>query len=293
MTEDFDDYPAPLSKPKSRKPQNPLQQYFRLPGIHVTLPSGGQFMKDGTLETTEAGDVEVYPMRAADEMILKSPDALISGNAIERILTSCVPGLKDAGEVSTVDLDVLLLAIRAASFGNKMDVDAPCPACNEVNTYECDLPMLLTKVKPLSEETTIRLSPEVVVQVRPYTVRSVNALTRLTFTEARRIQAIEDSEARTTAASDGIQKVAVLENALLADCVVKITIPDGVVTQKDYIAQFLENIPSVWHTKIRDAVAKLNQGGLDRSLQLRCTACDHEWETQIEFDPSTFFGPSS
>lgn len=293
MTEDFDDFPAPLSKPKARKPQNPLQQYFRLPGIHVTLPSGGRFMKEGTLETTDAGDVEIYPMRAADEMILKSPDALISGDAIQRILRSCVPGLKDAGEVSTVDLDVLLLAIRAASFGNKMDVDAPCPSCSEVNTYECDLPMLLTKVRPLNGETMIRLSPEVIVEVRPYTVRSVNALTRMTFTEARRIQAIEDAEERSQAASEGIQKVGVLENALLADCVVKITIPDGAVTSKEYIVQFLENIPSVWHTKIRDAVAKLNQGGLDRSLQLRCTACEHEWETQIEFDPSTFFGQSS
>ena len=62
---------------------DPLAKYYRMPGVHVRLPSNGAFMPPGSVQFTVTGEVPIYPMRAADELLLKSPDALMSGYAIE------------------------------------------------------------------------------------------------------------------------------------------------------------------------------------------------------------------
>lgn len=40
---------------------NPLEKYFRLPGVHVPLPSRGAFMPQNSIEFTLNGDIPVYP----------------------------------------------------------------------------------------------------------------------------------------------------------------------------------------------------------------------------------------
>ena len=58
---------------------NPLMKHFRQPKLYIDLPSKGLFYPQGTLELTEDGKVAVYAMTAKDEIMIKTPDALLNG----------------------------------------------------------------------------------------------------------------------------------------------------------------------------------------------------------------------
>jgi hypothetical protein len=127
------------------KPINPLMAHFRQPAIYFNLPSQGQFWTSG-LEMPESGDLPIYPMTARDEITLKTPDALLNGQGVVDVIHSCCPNITDAWQMPSIDVDATLIAIRIASYGNKMDFDSKCPHCSEENRFEADLGTLLAKV---------------------------------------------------------------------------------------------------------------------------------------------------
>ena len=74
---------------------NPLSQYFRQPGAYVKLPTQGYWYKDGSIQLTQEGEVAVYPLSAIDDILLNTPDAMLNGQALEKVLKNCVPDIKD------------------------------------------------------------------------------------------------------------------------------------------------------------------------------------------------------
>ena len=101
---------------------NPLKQYFRRPGLYLKLPSGGSGYTPADLVLPENGELPVYPMTAIDEITAKTPDALYNGVAITEIIKSCVPNILDPWKITSVDLDAVLIAIRAATSGGEMEL---------------------------------------------------------------------------------------------------------------------------------------------------------------------------
>jgi hypothetical protein len=274
---------------------NPLARYFRAPGVHVRLPSNGAYMPRGSVSLTATGEVPVYPLRAADEILLKNPDALMSGQAVEEMLRSCVPAIQEPRLISMPDLDVLFLAVRAASYGPKMEVEAKCPKCEAVSTFDADLPSVLTTVTQLPESCPVRLSDEVIVYLRPYNLRNASVVSVAAFTESRYLQNLENAtdQERSAALNESFRKIHAVSNATTADCVLQVSVPDQVVTDPHAIREFLANIPGEWTKKIEAALKELNGKGMDKRIGVQCSKCSHEWHTELEFDPSSFFGQSS
>ena len=75
--------------------QNPLSDYFRGTSAYIKLPSCGFYNDPGDIETSENGEIEIYPMTTSDELLFKSPDALLNGEAIAKVIQSCAPGIKN------------------------------------------------------------------------------------------------------------------------------------------------------------------------------------------------------
>lgn len=274
---------------------NPLASFFRTPGLHVKLPTAGAFLPETEFDPTLAGDLPVYPMRAADELLLKSPDALMSGHAIVSMIKSCVPGIRDPKKISTPDLDVILLAIRAATFGDSMDIDVNCPSCETENSFTCSLGSIMSTVKQVPAENPVRLSDQVVVYVRPYTLEVATKVALATFEEARKIQATEDMEAeeRAKAINDSYDRLNLLNMRALAASIAKVVVPGSVVSDANYVSEFIANTDRNWIEKIETRLKEVNQLGIDRTIAVQCEKCEHEWKAAIEFDPSTFFAKGS
>ena len=94
---------------------NPLVGYFRKPEVYVELPSRGNYYKPGILDLPPNGEVGIFPMTARDELVLKTPDALLNGASTVEVINSCVPAITDAWEIPSVDMDALLIGIRIAT----------------------------------------------------------------------------------------------------------------------------------------------------------------------------------
>lgn len=284
-------------EPTTLKNTNPLTKYFRVPGVHVKLPTHGAFMPAGAIEFTMNEEVAVYPMRAADELLLKSPDALMNGYAIEKLIESCVPAIKTPRLISSPDLDVILMAIRAATIGEIITLKPTCPKCNAENEIHRNLGFLITNMTFVDAENTVRLSDEVVVYVRPHNLANATKLGIASFEEARKVQALDvnnaDEAQRATQISRSMERLTGLNSDTVSDCIIKVAIPEGEVGDKRLIREFIGNISKAWTDKISSKLEEINKLGISKNFDVQCTMCQHEWKTDIEFNPSTFFDSAS
>ena len=78
-------------------------------------------------ETPESGEYPVYAMTAKDEILFKTPDALLNGQATVDVIQSCMPNVKDAWKAPSIDMDAMLVAIRMASYGELLPMKGMIP----------------------------------------------------------------------------------------------------------------------------------------------------------------------
>jgi hypothetical protein len=276
--------------------QNPLAQYFRSPGVHVSLPTGGQFFDEGEVKFAMNGEIAVYPMTATDEIMLKNPDALLNGHALERLFQSCVPDIKNPRNIPTPDMDVLLLAIKLASYGDDLGVDVTCPKCEQETHFEMSIRALLETATPVDATTELRINENILLYLRPYDFQSKTTIDLAAFEETKLYQFIVDAEIsdeeRSKQFAKSFEKIAALNLDLLARCITKIVVPNAEVTEANFILEYVRNSDKNVINQIQEAVKALGEGGIERKVTAMCSneECKHEWETDLVFDPTHFFG---
>ena len=112
---------------------------MRQPKIYIRLPSNGKYWPDGSIDMPDNGELPIYSMTAKDELTLKTPDALLNGQAVVDIIQSCVPNIKNAWVTPNIDLDTLLVALRIATYGEMMEISHTVPGTSEEVTHNIDL----------------------------------------------------------------------------------------------------------------------------------------------------------
>ena len=275
-------------------PTNPLAAYFRMPGLHIQLPTRGAFLPPETYDPTLAGDIPVFPMKASDELLLRSADALMSGYAIENMILSCVPAIRNPRMVSSPDLDVILLAIRAATYGPSMEIEVNCPECGTENAFDCDLAAMISTMTFIDPVNEVRLSDDLLVTVKPYTLATATKIALASYDEARKLQSIEeDDPLRADTLNQSYMKMNQLNLGAITDAIISVTAPTGTVTDKRFIFEFLSNTNQGYVKKIDKKLAEINSKGIDKHVDAECRNCHTKWSPEVEFDPTSFFGQSS
>lgn len=275
---------------------NPLAGHFRIANVQQTLPTAGQFFAKGEIDTAMNGEVAVFPMTAKDEIVLKNPDALLNGDALENLFRSCVPAIKAPRKISVPDMDVLLLAIKLASYGDALEVNVTCPECKHEFTTDTSIRGLLGAAETIkAEDTVIRVSDDLVIRVRPYNFEDKTKLDLTTFEESKMFQYLldtdmseEDKQKRFNVA---FERIAELNLDLLGNCVETVTVPTGEVTNKKHIQEFIKNTDRGTIKKITEKLKLLSESGIPKEIEVKCAneKCGHEWKTAMVFDPSHFF----
>ena len=115
---------------------NPLSAYFRQPSLYIQLPSGGNYWPEGSIQIPVTGELAVLSMTAADEILLKTPDALFNGEATVNLIQNCVPAIQDAWQTPMLDLETILIAIRIASVSESLSIETQCPKCSETSDFD-------------------------------------------------------------------------------------------------------------------------------------------------------------
>jgi hypothetical protein len=275
---------------------NPLAAYFRGADVHQTLPTQGQFFDEGEIELAINGEVAILPMTAADEIVLKNPDALLNGDALERLFKSCVPAIKAPRKISVPDMDVLLLAIKLASYGDTLEISVRCPKCKEEFTYDTSIRGFLAEISMVKEEDTlVRVTDDMVVYLRPYDFEAKTKLDLAAFEEAKLLQHLltldASDEEKAKLFNESFEKIAELNLDLLSHCIRYIQIPDQIVDNPGYIREFVKNSDKNLVKKISDKLGDLSKSGVNREMEVVCPKedCGHVWTTEMTFDPAHFF----
>lgn len=275
---------------------NPLARYCRAATVHQALPTSGQFFEEGEIDLALNGEVAILPMTASDEIILKNPDALLNGEALERLFKSCVPAIKNPRHISVPDMDVLLLAIKLASYGDNLEVNVTCPECENEFSTETSIRGLLSAIAPVKDEDTVlRVNDTMVINLKPYDFESKTILDIKTFQETKALQYLTDTELtedeRQSKFNSAFERMAELNLDLLSHCVKSITIPENKVTDQQFISEFIQNTDRATIQKITDKLKSLSESGIPKTLEVECPKeeCKHKWTAGMIFDASRFF----
>ena len=270
---------------------NPLKQYFRRPEIYLKLPSGGKFYPAGSIDLPDNHELPVYPMTAIDEITSKTPDALFNGTAVVDIIKSCIPNIKDPWSIPTIDLDPILVAIRAASNGTILDIDSTCPSCNEEASYSINLIGLLTSLEAGNYNESVTLN-ELSFKFNPFSYKKINNINMVQFEIEQSIKNLEnitDADARQAESNSVMQRLNKLSMELICESIEHIATPSAVVSEKEYILDFLNNCDKRTFEQLRTSAVKLRETSQLKPLDVKCIHCSHEYKQKLTLNVSDFF----
>jgi hypothetical protein len=273
--------------------QNPLAKHFRQPAIYLRLPSDGRWWDDGALVMPANKELPVYPMSTKDEILLRTPDALLNGQGVVDVIHSCVPNIKDAWKMPSVDVDAVLIAIRIATYGNNMNFDSKCQHCNEENTHEVDLGTTLSGLKCPEFGSTLEYHG-LKIRFKPQQFFSVNKSNMIEFEEQKLLNVLNAANIND---DDRAKEVSQIMDRLylygLTSCTNStdfIELEDGTrVDNPEFILEFYQNAESAVIKAIQTRISEYTEQAKPEGLNLACQSCTKTYKVNLTFDYSNFF----
>lgn len=278
-------------------PQNPLMQYFRQPAIYIKLPSRGQYYPPGTLDMPANGEIPVLPMTAIDEITYRTPDALFSGQAVINVIQSCIPNIKNAWVIPSIDIDTILVSIRIASYGHALSFATSCPACNNTDDYGVDLRNVLELIKTPDYTQPIRQG-DIEIYFKPMTYKNLSDNNKVQFDEQRIFQSLtvntENPDPNQISAMSGaLKRMTEITVAALSQSIMTIKTPTALVSEPEYISEFMQNCDSGLFNRIQTYVIDHKSEAEMKPVLIKCAECSNEYQQAITLDMTNFFGRAS
>jgi hypothetical protein len=280
---------------------NPLMGQMRQPKIYIRLPSNGEFWENGSLEQTENGEYPVFSMTAQDELKLKIPDALMNGQAVVDVIQHCVPNIKNAWAVPNIDMDVLLIAIRIATYGEKMSV--PIKLGSDVDyEYELDLRLVVDQLMHnIAWDPIVPINENLIIHVRPITYKTMTQGALQTFETQKIIQIVNDDsvaeEDKIRIFKESFAKLNKLTLGVITESIFNIESSNGGTSDRKHIQEFMDNVDKEIFDKVKGHIDILREHNAIKPLKIAVTdemraigITDEEIEVPLNFDPSNFFG---
>jgi len=277
-----------------QKRQNPLKEYFRQFKLYIKLPSGTSYYTPNAISFTDAGEVGIMPMTGKDELILKNPDALLNGEALIEVIRSCVPAVNDPKLLLTNDIDALVTAIRFATYNDALETELACPECKHQNSYKLDLQYSIDNMSFLDSEYVVNLESGLSVFVKPYGYPELLKGLHAQFEQSKITRVIESNniseEQRMKLFATAFKELAKVTYELMLNSVIKVVDESRNINVSDKrdIEEFLHNIDKKSSDKISDLIKEINLIGIKKTFTAVCEKCNHNWESEVDFNPVNF-----
>jgi hypothetical protein len=278
---------------------NPLSKHFRQPKIYINLPSNGNFYANNSIEISANGEYPVYAMTAKDELKFKTPDALLNGQATVDVIQSCVPNIKNAWEVPSIDVDVILIAIRLATYGDKMELTTKIPNTEIERSYDVDLRILLDQLRMHEYENIVHVN-DFNIEISPLSYKYFTETALKTFEEQRLFRALNNDSLseveKIQKFNESFNRITDININIVSRSVVSVQYKDEpVVTKREFIDEFFNNIDKEVFQKLIEHVDTQKQKFSIKPLEVITLEEDRElgapekFKLPITFDQSNFF----
>lgn len=255
---------------------NPLLEKLRVVhGETVRLPSRGLMYDEGVFDPNVTdGEIRISPMTIRDEILMRSPDALFSGEAIKTVLGRCAPQILNPLELHFTDLDFIMLALRKVSYGPELEVsyDHDCENHKEhsyiVNIEEKLKTCLYLDPLLVEEQFTLKISEfDQVVRFKPLTTSDMIRILQPQSQEYNEQQ---------------------LEAELIRLATTQIHSVDG-VTDRAFIYQWATAVPAKVMRDVRMKIEGLERWGINYKFKMTCRDCGTPMETEVPLNTVSFF----
>lgn len=241
--------------------QSVLAKYARQPKIYMSLPSGGKFWPSNPMEKSGSGELPIFSMTAKDELAIKTPDALMNGEATVSVIKSCCPLIDDPWSMPSIDLDALLIAIRIATYGESMDMEIPIAiqvdgeTKFESETFSIDLRQVLDGLQGREWPSTFAYG-DLTFHLRPLTYKESTTFYQSTY-ESQRLASIIQKEGiseqdKLEAFKEGFKKLSQMTLDMICLQVTAIDTPEGSESNPQAIRDFFNNTDKNTFAAIRD-----------------------------------------
>jgi hypothetical protein len=273
---------------------NPLAKHFRQPSIYIKLPSGGRFYPEESVELGVTGEIPVYPMTVQDEITIRTPDALMNGESIVKLIKSCCPSIKNPYDIPVIDLDTILIAIRIASYDQEIDIDSKCTHCSNENSHSIDLRQVLDGIDSIAGYEKSHTIDGLSVFLQPQKFVDINLAGLIAFEQQKLIANMQTTEAtpeeKKAVFNESFKKLTDLSVATLAHNISSITTEDGItVTDQEMITEFLLQA----NRNVYDQIKTLINSTIDKNklkpMSVGCDSCNEPYTVDIDFNQSNFF----
>jgi|TARA_B100000925_G_scaffold282353_1_gene255115 hypothetical protein len=287
-----------MSNEQIEQQSNPLKKYYRQPKQFVKLPSNYRFYTEGSISVPESREVAVYPMTAKDEMMFKTPDALLNGQATVDVIQSCIPAIKDAWQMPSIDCDAALMSIRMATYGTKMTVPITVPKTKIEKDLELDLQTSLGGILAAEYKDTF-LWENMEIKTKPLSYAEFTKSALKSFEQARLQATVVDTklsdEEKIAQFNVSFQKLTQLNVDMVVQTIESIRVDGQTVTDKKQIKEFVDNTSKEFFSAIMEHLEE-NRKRFQLAPQ-KVTSTEEEvkqgapetYEVPIAFDSSNFF----
>lgn len=279
---------------------NPLTSFMRQPKIYIRLPSNGEYWPPGSLNMPETRELPVFSMTAKDELMLKVPDALMNGQAIVDVIQNCVPSVKNAWATPGIDMDVLLIAIRLATYGEKMVTPLTFGEDIEME-YTVDLRTVMDSLmNQITWNPVVAINEDITVFVKPLTYKQMTESALQTF-ETQKIMQIanddkmnEDDKLRMF--KESFKKLTDATVGTVGAGIFRIDSTMGSTDDPRFIKEFIDNVDKDVFNIIEQHLTTLKEQNTIKPIIVPVTDEMREKgilgdtvEVPLTFDASTFF----
>jgi ribosomal protein S27E len=274
---------------------NPLAQYSKIEVLFTKLVSNDVIKYDeGVVSSVKCG---VCARSARDEIMMNTPDALLGGDAIVKVIENCVPNVQDANKLYVNDVEQLMIAIKLATKDESYDINVKCPECDELGGFSRDLNYLLQTATSFTKEPSIVMDSGLTVYFKPHTWEQYSDFSVRMFEQHTRSKAMDAStdmsdKEKQDLFIDVFEKMTQLNYDVMCESISKVVTPDGtVVEEREFINDWVGTLSKGDLKIIKEETDALLDVGISHTMDVQCHKCNHEWELSgLRYDPSHFFG---
>lgn len=256
-----------------------LDKVRRIPAEKFRLPSNGFQYPEDMFINVDVGEIEVFPISSYDEILLKTPELLLSGQGIYEVFERKVPCIRYPKLLASKDVDFILTCLRKVTYGDTVTIDF---------THDCENAKKHSYNIHLSEYIgrTKHLDPIQCAQLFSFTMPNdqVVVLNNIKFSDV-----IKLTQTSMKMENDENLNIKDIEESSIETLCAMIRSVDGVEDVED-IKEWLREIPAPYVTTIQTHIQQTaSNWGIEFVTTVKCKDCGEDIDLSPSINPVGFF----
>lgn len=198
----------------------------------------------------------------------------------------------------SLDVDALIIAIRIATYGEKMTITIKVPNIGDEKDYEIDLNTIMAPLMSATYENVIQMD-NMKITLRPLMYTEFTKDAMRSFEEQRVYNLINDdtipAEEKMERFRTAFNKLTDLTVETVAKSIATIEVDDKTVSEPKHILEFMQNTSKEFYSTILDHIGEQRDKFAVKPFIANTTKEEQEkgapetFEVPITFDQSNFF----